>query len=109
MPSKITITSPSRLSFSLLDLNGELGRVDGGLGLALDRPCFALDAHRAKGVSVTSRAGKYPRLEQRVRRIASAFSDRFHIGGIDVLIRDSLPRYSLSLDSPPLGPSVQGT
>jgi beta-ribofuranosylaminobenzene 5'-phosphate synthase len=34
----VTITSPSRLHFALIDLNGELGRVDGGIGVALNEP-----------------------------------------------------------------------
>jgi beta-ribofuranosylaminobenzene 5'-phosphate synthase len=35
---KLKILTPSRLHFSLIDLNGELGRVDGGLGLTLKEP-----------------------------------------------------------------------
>ncbi len=34
----VIITSPSRLHFALIDLNGELGRVDGGVGVALNDP-----------------------------------------------------------------------
>ncbi|MHA1739602.1 MAG: beta-ribofuranosylaminobenzene 5'-phosphate synthase family protein [Candidatus Heimdallarchaeota archaeon] len=34
----ITIITPSRLHFGLLDLNGELGRINGGLGVALENP-----------------------------------------------------------------------
>ena len=34
----VNITSPSRLHFTLVDLNGELGRVDGGIGVALNEP-----------------------------------------------------------------------
>ena len=33
---RIEITTPARLHFGLIDMNGELGRVDGGVGLALD-------------------------------------------------------------------------
>ncbi len=29
----ITITTPSRLHFGLIDLNGELGRINGGIGI----------------------------------------------------------------------------
>lgn len=34
----VIITSPSRLHLSLIDLNGALGRVDGGIGVALNDP-----------------------------------------------------------------------
>jgi beta-ribofuranosylaminobenzene 5'-phosphate synthase len=37
------ITSPSRLHFALIDLNAELGRVDGGIGVALNEPSLAIE------------------------------------------------------------------
>lgn len=39
----VIITSPSRLHFSLIDLNGELGRVDGGIGVALNEPALKIE------------------------------------------------------------------
>ncbi len=39
----IVVTSPSRLHFSLIDLNGELGRVDGGIGVALKVPSLKME------------------------------------------------------------------
>lgn len=35
---QVVVTSPSRLHFTLIDLNGALGRVDGGVGVALNEP-----------------------------------------------------------------------
>ncbi len=43
MNSSVTVTSPSRLHFALIDLNGELGRVDGGIGVALNEPCLKIE------------------------------------------------------------------
>jgi len=34
----ICVKTPARLHFTLIDLNGSLGRVDGGIGVAIDRP-----------------------------------------------------------------------
>ncbi|MBS7623816.1 hypothetical protein KEJ39_09155, partial [Candidatus Bathyarchaeota archaeon] len=36
--------TPSRLHFCLIDMNGRLGRVDGSLGVAIDRPSVELTA-----------------------------------------------------------------
>ena len=41
---KIRVTTPSRLHFGLIDLNGQIGRIDGGLGVALNRPNVIVDA-----------------------------------------------------------------
>jgi beta-ribofuranosylaminobenzene 5'-phosphate synthase len=50
----IQITTPSRLHFSLIDLNASLGRVDGGVGLTLDRPSIKISAVKTnEGVFVT--------------------------------------------------------
>lgn len=40
---KVSIKTPSRLHFSLIDLNGSLGRIDGGIGVALDHPNVFLE------------------------------------------------------------------
>jgi beta-ribofuranosylaminobenzene 5'-phosphate synthase len=39
---KLKIKTPSRLHITLIDLNGSLGRVDGGVGLALENPHLIL-------------------------------------------------------------------
>lgn len=43
----VKITTPARLHFSLLDLNGALGRIDGGFGLTITEPNFQIVAERA--------------------------------------------------------------
>ena len=40
---RFQIRSPSRLHLSLIDLNGSLGRIDGGFGFALDNPNFVIE------------------------------------------------------------------
>ncbi len=44
----ITVTTPSRLHFSLIDLNGEIWRIDGGFGVALQNPNFKILIERSK-------------------------------------------------------------
>ena len=46
MPGKFTkvrIRTPARLHFTLIDLNGDLGRIDGGIGLAIDKPNWIVE------------------------------------------------------------------
>ncbi|MGQ9468227.1 MAG: beta-ribofuranosylaminobenzene 5'-phosphate synthase [Nitrososphaerales archaeon] len=40
----VRVKTPSRLHITLIDLNGELGRVDGGVGIALEEPSIVLEA-----------------------------------------------------------------
>ena len=50
----VKITTPSRLHFSLIDLNGAVGRIDGGFGLAIEEPNFQIVATRATGIHLPS-------------------------------------------------------
>ena len=40
---KVRITTPCRIHLSLIDLNGECGRCDGGIGIMLDQPNVVLE------------------------------------------------------------------
>ena len=42
--TRVIIKTPSRLHMALIDLNGSLGRIDGGVGIALERPQVTLEA-----------------------------------------------------------------
>ncbi len=48
----IRIVSPSRLHLTLIDLNAEIGRVDGGVGITLESPGMELSAVEAETVEV---------------------------------------------------------
>ncbi|MEE8401000.1 MAG: beta-ribofuranosylaminobenzene 5'-phosphate synthase [Candidatus Hydrothermarchaeaceae archaeon] len=47
------IKTPSRIHMTLIDMNASLGRMDGGIGLALKEPCIEISAKKAEGVSAT--------------------------------------------------------
>jgi len=49
----IRVTTPSRLHLSLVDLEGGLGRVDGGIGLALEKPGVEVVVEKADGLEVS--------------------------------------------------------
>ncbi|MDD1727811.1 MAG: chorismate pyruvate-lyase family protein, partial [Methanospirillum sp.] len=44
---RVTIRTPSRIHLGLIDMNGSLGRVDGGVGITLDRPGYVITAEPA--------------------------------------------------------------
>ena len=48
----VSVKTPSRLHFTLIDLNGEIGRVDGGIGVALDRPNVIVKATLSDTIEV---------------------------------------------------------
>ncbi|GAB4310433.1 MAG: hypothetical protein Kow0069_10610 [Promethearchaeota archaeon] len=48
-PPLVRVRTPSRLHFSLVDLNGSLGRIDGGVGVALEKPNVVIEAEKLPG------------------------------------------------------------
>ncbi len=66
----IEITTPSRLHFTLIDLNAEIGRVDGGIGLTIDEPSLRIRAEMADEITVTTVTGE-PDSADRMRESAA--------------------------------------
>ncbi|MDR2203728.1 MAG: kinase [Nitrososphaerota archaeon] len=64
---KVYIKTPARLHFGLIDLNGDLGRMFGGLGVAINQPNIIIHAQHAKGLTVTGEESA----------LATSFVDRF--------------------------------
>jgi beta-RFAP synthase len=50
---KVYVKTPSRLHLGLIDLNGDLGRLFGGLGVAIDHPNVTLETEISKELKVT--------------------------------------------------------
>jgi len=50
---KVTVKTPARLHLGLIDLNGDLGRMFGGLGVGIDRPNVIVETQFAQAFLVT--------------------------------------------------------
>lgn len=87
--NRILCRFPARLHFGLLDMNGALGRVDGGIGLAIADPSTELAVEAASAISV---AGD----------LDASMRDRLHQGLAKACQRVELPGASLTvLRQPP--------
>ena len=49
---EVRIACPSRLHLGLIDLNGEIGRIDGGVGIALEYPRTVIYARKSDRLEV---------------------------------------------------------
>lgn len=88
--SKFRVSVGARLHLGQIDLNGSLGRIYGGMGLAIDRPQLELTAERGTGLSITAP-------ESEVRRagfIASQFLEHYSLSGAKIEILQSMPSHS---------------
>ncbi|MDD1674475.1 MAG: chorismate pyruvate-lyase family protein [Methanomicrobiales archaeon] len=66
---RVIVEAPSRIHIALIDMHGGIGRVDGGIGLAIQDPATVLEATPADGLEI---AGGNPARIARVRAVAAA-------------------------------------
>ena len=86
---EVTVKTPSRLHFSMIDLRGDLGRIHGSVGVAIDRPNIVLKARIAPEVRA-----KGPRVE-RMQAFANTFLDRSGVeGGAELEIISDISEHS---------------
>ena len=90
----IVITTPARLHFGLLDMNGELGRIDGGIGLALESPHTEIEAAKADSIQVECKVD--PEIVDRLKTAVETVCQHYQIPGVYINVRErSLPHMGL--------------
>ncbi|HWR25707.1 MAG TPA: beta-ribofuranosylaminobenzene 5'-phosphate synthase [Methanosarcina sp.] len=60
----IKITTPCRLHMTLIDMNGEIGRMDGGAGLTLSSPNIKITAEEANEIKIEGLQGFADRMRK---------------------------------------------
>lgn len=60
----LEITTPSRLHITLIDMNASIGRVDGGIGITLDKPTIAISAERSDRIEITGNSEHAERIKK---------------------------------------------
>ena len=96
------IKTPSRLHLTLIDLNGSLGRIDGGVGLTLEKPALVLKMKRNNGeISVKfQNREKIPfnvisDYEDKIKTSAGRMMDYLELdGGYRFTVRETYPSHS---------------
>jgi beta-ribofuranosylaminobenzene 5'-phosphate synthase len=82
---RIIVHTPSRIHVSLIDMNGSLGRVDGGIGITLDEPGIVLEAQQSPDIRIT---GCDTATQERMSGIASDVLRKIRAGaGVSVTVR----------------------
>ena len=91
---RIVIKTPSRLHFGLIDMNGEIGRIDGGIGLALESPHTLIEAVKTDGIQV--KCPDEPAFEERIQIAAKKVCDKYGISGVAInVLERPLPHVGL--------------
>ena len=91
---QIIITTPARLHFGLIDMNGEIGRIDGGVGLTLQSPHTQIRAEKATGVDVECKSEQA--IIERLKTALENVCNTFGVEGVHINVEERpLPHVGL--------------
>lgn len=87
---KFWVKTGARLHLGQLDLNGSLGRLYGGLGLAIEEPLLEITAERNNTLSFINTASE----KNRLTKIANKYLEYYGLPGVKIKLIQSLPSHS---------------
>ncbi len=67
----VRVRTPSRIHMTLIDLNGELGRIDGGIGLALEEPFVEIESSPSDDIVINGTTTEA--FQRAVKKLSEAF------------------------------------
>jgi len=86
---KVYVKTPARLHLGLIDLNGDLGRLFGGLGVGIDRPNVILEAQRSEKLAATGERN------EQVKTLAKRFLETYNIkANASIHVKQAIPEHS---------------
>ncbi|ABR55187.1 beta-ribofuranosylaminobenzene 5'-phosphate synthase family [Methanococcus vannielii SB] len=92
------LTSPSRIHMGLIDLNGNLGRVDGGLGVAIDYPNFKIEGLESDEIEIDFKVKIEEKdkidIERRILDSARKVLSKIGENGIKLTVNGVIPAHS---------------
>ncbi|HMA04586.1 MAG TPA: beta-ribofuranosylaminobenzene 5'-phosphate synthase [Methanomicrobiales archaeon] len=88
---RVIVETPSRIHLGLIDMHGGIGRVDGGIGIALEEPGILLDV-RQSGETV-ARGGDRRSRETAEKAAARVLEGIRAAGGIEITLRRIYPSH----------------
>jgi len=83
---RIFLKTPARLHFGLIDMNGEIGRIDGGIGLALDAPQTLIEADQLDAVDIECE--DEPEMIDRIQDAVQSVCTHLNLPGAYVMVRE---------------------
>ncbi|ACX72598.1 beta-ribofuranosylaminobenzene 5'-phosphate synthase family [Methanocaldococcus vulcanius M7] len=96
------IQTPSRIHMGLIDLNGSIGRVDGGIGLSLEEPNIKIKGKESNDISIEFEKNLIEKfgeeyllsIKQRAKTIAERILNFINENGVDLKITSLFPAHS---------------
>jgi beta-RFAP synthase len=86
---KVYVKTPARLHLGLIDLNGDLGRLFGGLGVGINRPNVVLEAEPAEKLAATGEK------TEQTKTLAKRFLETYNIkSNATINVKQVIPEHA---------------
>jgi len=89
--TRVIVETPARIHMGLIDMNGKSGRVDGGIGLAVEEPAIVVEAKRSSELLVRADeegAKQAKRVQMTAEKILAKLGV---IGGAEITLHSTYP------------------
>ncbi|KXA91165.1 GHMP kinase [candidate division MSBL1 archaeon SCGC-AAA259A05] len=81
---KVTVRAPAHLHVGNFDLSGDLGRLFGTVGFAIERPSLEIEVRKANRISSEDGVAE---------KFARRFSEKYDVGGAEIKVEEAMPKY----------------
>ncbi len=89
--TRVIVEAPARIHMGLIDMNGRSGRVDGGIGLAVEDPSIVIEARRSSELQVRADKDRTKQAE-RVQMTAEKILAKLGVnGGAEITLHSTYP------------------
>jgi beta-ribofuranosylaminobenzene 5'-phosphate synthase len=92
--TKIKYEVPSRIAINLYDMNGELGRVDGGMGFSLNFPRLEFIAEKSDKIELENTQNIGKELADSVKDALTLMQEKYSFYGIKISFLKGIPVHS---------------
>jgi len=84
----VTVKTPSRLHLGMIDLNGELGRIYGSIGVALNNPPIFIEARTSDKLEIKGEDA------ERVENLVKKFSQIYNVDtNVEINVKEIIPEH----------------
>jgi len=92
---KVKYNVPSRIAINLYDMNGDLGRVDGGMGFSLEYPRLIFEAEKSDELIIEDNNIIGQEMKNDIEKALRIIKNKFNFENyIKIVIKESIPEHS---------------
>jgi len=92
---KLRYVVPSRIAINLYDMNGDLGREDGGMGFSIEYPKLVFESFNSGDLNINNKANMSFEMIKDIKNSIQTLKEKFNFeNNVTINIEESIPEHS---------------